>query len=149
MTDDEQHRERLVSVECARCGDEIEYAGTGRRPKFCSASCRTRAYSLRQAAADLGRPDPMPARVREVVEREVVRERGAQLPRTAEEWLPLLEILTQQMRTRPLSLARSREELGELTEAARELLAALTGQPPAPPMTRQQRRAQEREQRKR
>ncbi|QRP43039.1 hypothetical protein [Amycolatopsis sp. FDAARGOS 1241] len=27
---------RLISVECANCGREVPYAGTGRPPKYCS-----------------------------------------------------------------------------------------------------------------
>ncbi|MEJ5919892.1 hypothetical protein [Corynebacterium sp. H78] len=35
---------------CTHCGNEIAYSGRGRRPKFCSQSCRQRAYEKRIGA---------------------------------------------------------------------------------------------------
>jgi hypothetical protein len=60
--------QHLVSIECGVCGTEISYGGTGRRPRYCSAPCRTRAHARRQAARELDR-DPEPRVVREVRER--------------------------------------------------------------------------------
>ncbi|MER7015336.1 hypothetical protein ABT324_28215 [Saccharopolyspora sp. NPDC000359] len=119
MTDNDEHepdneraREHLVSTQCRACGTSIDYAGTGRRPQFCSPACRQRAWALRRVAAQLGRPDPMPTVVRDVVERVIEVERTvpvpAHTPRLAADWVPLLEQLDRQMRDNPLALFRSR-----------------------------------------
>ncbi|WP_329453831.1 hypothetical protein [Streptomyces sp. NBC_01497] len=125
-------RERLVERTCAWCGQSVPYAGTGRRPKYCSAAHRTRAYELRTAQARAGlspaeggrSPDP----VTQIVERTetVVRtEPGGvrqvpaarlsgepyTLPEDAVEWVQALAHLRQ-------VIAR-----GGLPEMAREPLA--------------------------
>lgn len=163
----ERVRERLVSIECAHCGREIAYSGTGRRPRYCSPTCRSRSYELRQAAARLGRPDPMPAVVREVVERVVERDRPVEVPavpRVVAEWVPMLEQLERQVRERPLSLVRGPDDWAELADAVRGLYGAFSWRVPEPDdttpaaprpgddttgLSRQQRRARERERRKR
>lgn len=38
---------------CAHCGEETEYAGTGRHRKYCSDRCRVAAYRARKRAASL------------------------------------------------------------------------------------------------
>jgi hypothetical protein len=158
-------REQLVSIECAHCGEKVTYSGTGRRPRYCSASCRSRAWELRQAAARLERENPMPAVVREVVERTVDRDRPVPAaPRRAAEWVRLLQQLEHQVRDNPLVLVRSGEEFQELAAAVRGLYNAFTWRTPEPDpavlppphqpdeatgLSRQQRRARERAQRKR
>jgi hypothetical protein len=62
----------LVSTEFAACGAVVHYAGTGRRPRYCSAGCRQHGWALRHAAAELGREDPRPSVNREVIAREHV-----------------------------------------------------------------------------
>ncbi len=168
--DDAQIREQLVSIECAYCGAEVRYVGEGRRPKFCSASCRSRAWELRRAATKLGRESPMPTVVREVVERVVERERSvpaSRVPRAVGDWVPLLEQLERQVRDEPWSLVRSKDDFEELAEAVKGLYDAFSWRNPeptntAPPvyqqpapvvqaggtLSRQQRRALERQQRK-
>lgn len=157
-------RERVVSIECAHCGRQIVYAGVGRRPRYCSPTCRSRGYELRQAAARLERGDPTPHVVREVVERERVVERDRPVPAAPQlvaEWVPLLEQLERQVRERPLSLVRGPDDFAELADAVRGLYGAFSWRrdrpdSPAPPqrpareagLSRQQRRAREREQRK-
>lgn len=37
---------------CLECGTELIYNGRGRRPRYCSSSCRHRAWERRRAAAD-------------------------------------------------------------------------------------------------
>ncbi|MFD4196705.1 hypothetical protein [Amycolatopsis thermoflava] len=165
VTSQERIRERLLSIECGTCGAEIVYSGTGRRPRYCSATCRTRAWELRRAAAQLGHADPTPKVVREVVERtiEPTPRRTATVstvsstPRTVQDWLPLLDQLTQQVRTQPESVVRGPDDWQELAGAVRELHDSFAWtsherNPPAaerPGLSRQQRRALERERRKR
>lgn len=37
---------------CMECGDPLVYRGSGRRPRYCSSSCRHRAWERRRAAAE-------------------------------------------------------------------------------------------------
>jgi hypothetical protein len=67
--------ERLEAIECATCGARVAYAGTGRRPRYCSASCRRRGWDLRRAEQALQAGDPRPQVVRETVTRERVEVR--------------------------------------------------------------------------
>lgn len=155
-------RERLLSIECGTCGAEVVYSGTGRRPRYCSATCRTRAWELRRAAAQLGRADPTPKVVREVIERTIEPAPGRAAtvpgtPRTVHDWLPLLDELTRQVRTQPESVVRGPDDWQELAGAVRALHDSFVwtsherNPPPAagPGLSRQQRRALERERRKR
>nr|WP_157528632.1 hypothetical protein [Kibdelosporangium sp. MJ126-NF4] len=103
-----QVRERVVERECEACGTSFALSGQGRPPKYCSDACRQRAWALRQATRQLGRGDPRPSVVREVVDREtvVVRARPAPIsrltaeliePTTGRHWAELLERLTAQL----------------------------------------------------
>jgi hypothetical protein len=173
--------ERTISLDCAQCGGPIMLARTGRRPRFCSDTCRKRASEERRAAARLGYPEPVTRVVREVIERVISPEAppptrpwrapstppARSTPRTGIDWATELRVLADQLRTNPLSLVRTRDEFEEFASAVDELHAAT--QPPAPPagsaapaptpagiaptptgagLSRQQRRALERQQRK-
>lgn len=37
---------------CIECGEALEYKGRGRRPRYCSSSCRHRGWERRRAAAE-------------------------------------------------------------------------------------------------
>mgnify|MGYP001506553022 CR=1 FL=1 len=39
-----------TALECVECGAALSYRGTGRRPRYCSQTCRNRAYETRRAA---------------------------------------------------------------------------------------------------
>lgn len=39
-----------TALECVECGAALSYRGTGRRPRYCSQTCRNRAYEARRAA---------------------------------------------------------------------------------------------------
>lgn len=39
-----------TGVKCVECGVELSYCGMGRRPRYCSQTCRSRAYEARRAA---------------------------------------------------------------------------------------------------
>lgn len=162
--------ERLVSIECAHCGAVTAYRGSGRRPRYCSPTCRTRAWELRRATTRLERDDPRPTVVREVVERHTERTVSVLTrPRSVEDWVRLLGQLEHQVRTNPLSLVHSDHELHDLAHAVDALYGAFVGDTPHPAdtapdapsstpdptvadpaqLSRQQRRAQERTRRKR
>lgn len=66
----EPAHERMIATECRTCGTPIRYAGRGRRPRYCSGSCRQRGWALRAAEEALSAgQDPRPEVVREVIER--------------------------------------------------------------------------------
>lgn len=95
----EQVQERLISTQCHACGEQVTYAGTGRRPRYCSPACRQHGWALRHAAEQLERDDPRPAVVREVVASErvqTVRVAG-KAPRLPEQWANQLDTLTAQL----------------------------------------------------
>ena len=51
-----------------RCGNEVAWSGTGRKPKYCSSACRSAAFRERKARSD-------------AVEREKLRTVSVTLPR--------------------------------------------------------------------
>lgn len=83
--------DRLDSIECAACGTSVTYAGRGRPPRYCSASCRRTGWSLDQATARLeAGQDPRPQVVTETVTRDQVRS-----PASVGEWNAALPQLGQ------------------------------------------------------
>jgi len=78
--------EQPVARECAWCGDPIELRPRARHQRYCSRSCRQRAYEVRTAttrrqtdqAAGRARTEQEP--VREVVERVTVRTTRSRRP---------------------------------------------------------------------
>jgi len=113
----------------------------------------------------------MPTVVREVVERVVEQDRPVPapiVPRVAADWVRMLESLERQVRDKPWSLASSKDDFHELAEAVKAVHDAFWRNPeptntaaPAPAqqsvpgarpgekLSRQQRRALDRERRKR
>lgn len=81
---------REAALRCAWCGGAIDVRPVGRIPKWCSASCRQRAWEQRRAAAS-GRAA---VEVEERVVRVVVERKGT--PRH-DEWAPLLRELAAQL----------------------------------------------------
>jgi hypothetical protein len=124
-------RERLRTTTCRWCGDQVPYAGVGRRPLYCSDAHRQRAYEVRTALARAGRPVEQGGRadapVREVVERTetvtrtTVRRQAPYLPHTVQQWVHALGELRAQLaaeRVRPGALPGDQEELLHALEAA-------------------------------
>lgn len=44
----------MQEVRCQWCGHPLDYAGRGRKPKYCSQSCRQRAYEQRHGHGGIG-----------------------------------------------------------------------------------------------
>lgn len=92
------HTNRLLARTCHWCGSDIELNPRGRHRRYCSRSCRQRAYEVRTAAARqesdraAGTARAADEPVREVVERTVTRMHPfvAGRPR-AETWLEPVE----------------------------------------------------------
>ena len=83
-------RERVLERDCEHCARRFEVAKTGRPPRYCSHSCRQRAWELRRAAAALDQADPRPEVVREMV-------RVPMQPSTPREWCSLLDHLVAEL----------------------------------------------------
>jgi hypothetical protein len=82
------HRRRLASSTCGWCGGPITVKATGRLPKWCSPSCRQRAWEQSRAAAS-GRSAV------QIVERRVEVQVPA-APRR-QDWQRLLDDLARQL----------------------------------------------------
>lgn len=78
------HRRSGQEVVCGWCGRSVPIPSRGRIPKWCSATCRNRAWQANRAYAD--RP------VRVVQQRVEVP--VASVPRDVDGWAELLEQLT-------------------------------------------------------
>ena len=86
-------------VTCGWCGATVPVPSRGRVPKWCSASCRHRAWEQRRAAASglsaievVDRPGEVVRTVTRIKTSVVDRPQIA-TPRTVEEWVRLLEEL--------------------------------------------------------
>jgi hypothetical protein len=124
-------RERVIGKDCESCGQRFRPRTSGRPARFCSQSCRQRAWALRQAQAALQRGDARPEVVGEVVEPLVpVSGPISVVPSTAREWSELLEQLAVQLSDRESDLARRHYDHRRLYQG---LLAALTALSEATP----------------
>jgi endogenous inhibitor of DNA gyrase (YacG/DUF329 family) len=120
--------ERLVRRTCGWCGTWIEYRGTGRRPKFCSKSCRQRDYEVHAAERRLGR-DLTAGRATAGPVREVVSRPAPPVPTTrGSDWTRLLAELTEQLRDGQLG-----RQHWDHAKVARGLYAALAALDAATP----------------
>ena len=91
------------SVTCAWCGSTTRVPARGRVPKWCSASCRHRAWEQRRAAASglsaievVDRPVEVVRTVTRV-KRVVIEPPKVMTPGTVEEWARLLEQLASRL----------------------------------------------------
>jgi hypothetical protein len=119
----EDQRRRQAATTCGWCGGAIVPKARGRIPKWCSATCRQRAWEQSRAAAS-GRSAVA------VVERRVeipVRSFGAQEGREPlhSEWMSLLHTLAGQLDSGTV-YAR---DIPNLTHALNEVLAAYERHP--------------------
>lgn len=107
------HRRPGQKVSCGWCGTEVSVPARGRVPKWCSSSCRHRAWEQRRAAdAGLAAVDVVDRPVEVIVEKRTVVERRVtvpvrQSPRSTREWIDVLDRLT-------WALSTSRMDEGDL-----------------------------------
>jgi len=131
LSDDPAH-ERLVSRTCEWCGEEIDYKGTGRRPKYCSKAHRNRAWEVRSAETRLGR-ELGAGRVRTGPVREIVSRPPKQQPKPAgaaavnaptriADWVKLLAALEEQLGA---ELGKKFWDHGKLLQSLDRTVAAL------------------------
>lgn len=128
-------------VTCGWCSANVPVPSRGRVPKWCSASCRHRAWEQRRAAASglsalevVDRPVEV-VRTATKIKRVVVDGRPIATPRTVEEWARLLEELASRLdrgtiydRQLP-SHAPSRHRPRRLLRPPMELTSAMSQRP--------------------
>lgn len=117
----ETDRRRLAAATCGWCDGSIEIKARGRIPKWCSASCRQRAWEQSRAAAS-GRSAV------QIVERRV--EVPVQQPATSstprhQQWVAVLDELAAQLDTGTLY----DRDLPDLTGALNRVLDAFGRRP--------------------
>lgn len=121
--------ERLVRRTCAWCGTWIEYSGRGRRPTYCSKSCRNRAWEVRTADARLHRDQDagaVPAAaepIREVVSRPAPAPPAPRVPTRIADWTRFLGELSGQLRDG--DLAKKHWDHPKLLRALSDAIKAL------------------------
>ena len=107
-------------VVCGWCRTEVPVPPRGRVPKWCSSSCRHRAWEQRRAAdAGLAAVEVVDRVVEVVRVEKVVEERSVQVPvprspRSTRDWVDVLNRLDWALQT-------NRMELDDLREAATRL----------------------------
>lgn len=109
-------------LECGWCGSSITVAAVGRTPKWCSDTCRHRAWETRRAAASATVPVRVVDRVVEV-ERDVVTVQQVEvavLPK-GPAWGPALRELARQVDTGQVY----DRDLGAVAEGVSVVLEAL------------------------
>ena len=89
-------REGLAGLRCGWCGEFVAVPLRGRRPKWCSSSCRHRAWEQRRAAESGLAAVEIVDRVVETVVKRVALERVIRSPRGAE-WAETLLDLAKQL----------------------------------------------------
>ena len=114
------------SVTCGWCGISVRVPARGRIPKWCSSSCRHRAWEQRRAAdAGLAAVEVVDrvvevVRVEKVVEERRVGVPVVQSPRSAREWVGVLNRLEWALGTNRMDL----DDLGEIEPSLVRVLAS-------------------------
>jgi hypothetical protein len=117
----ETDRRRLAASRCGWCGGPIEYKARGRIPKWCSASCRQRAWEQSRAAAS-GRSAV------QVIERRIEIPVPQTTTRTSprhHKWVAVLDDLATQLDTGAIY----DRDLQDLTGALNRVLEAFGRRP--------------------
>ena len=120
------HRKPGQKVVCGWCQAEVPVLARGRVPKWCSSSCRHRAWEQRRAADAGLAAVKVVDRVVEVVRVEkVVEERRVQVPvprspQSTREWVDVLNRLDWALQTNRMGL----DDLAEIEPALARVIAA-------------------------
>lgn len=113
-------------VSCGWCGTEVPVPARGRVPKWCSSSCRHRAWEQGRAAeAGLAAVEVVNRLVEVIVEKKTVVERRVtvpvrQSPHSTREWIDVLDRLTWALSTSRMD----QEDLAALEPALSRVLAS-------------------------
>ena len=122
-------RERVRERDCEMCAQRFTVGAKGRIPSYCSPACRQRAWALRRAGETLGRGDPRPQVVREVVDRveQVFTETPTEgfWPSRARPWAEGLDQLAAQLTNPRSPLHREHWQHRRLNASLIRVLTAL------------------------
>lgn len=114
------------TIRCGWCDTEVPVPRRGRVPKWCSSSCRHRAWEQRRAAdAGLAAVEVVErvvevVRVEKVVEERRVRVPVSQSPRSAREWVDMLNRLEWALNTNRMDL----DDLSQIEPPLARVIAA-------------------------
>ncbi len=114
------------TIQCGWCGTKVPVPPRGRVPKWCSSSCRHRAWEQRRAAdAGLAAVEVVDRVVEVVRVEKVVEERRVQVavprtPRSAREWVDVLSRLEWALGSNRMDL----EDLAEIEPPLARVIAA-------------------------
>lgn len=114
------------TIRCGWCEKEVSVPPRGRVPKWCSSSCRHRAWEQRRAAdAGLAAVEVVDrvvevVRVEQVVEVRRVQVPVSRTPRSAREWVDVLNRLEYALGTGRMDL----EDLAEMEPSLARVVAA-------------------------
>lgn len=116
------------TVSCGWCGTDVSVPARGRVPKWCSNSCRHRAWEQRRAAdSGLAAVEVVDRPVEVMVEKKTVVERRVtvpvrQSPHSRREWIDVLDRLTWALSTNRMDIA----DLGALEPALSRVLISFS-----------------------
>lgn len=115
-------------VACGWCRTEVPVPARGRVPKWCSSSCRHRAWEQRRAAeAGLAAVEVVDRPVEVIVEKKTVVERRVNVPvrhspHSTREWIEVLDRLSWALSTSRMD----KEDLATLEPALSRVLISFT-----------------------
>jgi hypothetical protein len=121
LTDNQ--RRRRAATTCGWCGGPIEPKARGRIPKWCSATCRQRAWEQSRAAASGRSAVDVVERVVEIPIRPIPGVAVARHPQH-QEWLPLLDELAKQLQAGGLVYERDLCSIARAIDQVNDALAA-------------------------
>ena len=112
-------------LHCVECGMQLFYAGVGRKPRYCSQTCRSRAWEKRRAARDgliAQEVVDRPVEVYKPIDAEQVAQWLSGHPRRLSAVLKLLEWTDEHLEVFRRGLEQSTEELSLIPTAEKERL---------------------------
>lgn len=121
LTDDQ--RRRRAATTCGWCRGPIEPKARGRIAKWCSATCRQRAWEQSRAAASGRSAVELVERVVEIPVRPIPGVEVARHPRH-QEWPPLLEELAEQLQAGGLVYDRDLRSIARALGKVNDALSA-------------------------
>ena len=121
LTDDQ--RRRQAATTCGWCGGPIEPKARGRIPKWCSATCKHRAWEQSRAAASGRSAVDVVERVVEIPVRPIPGVAVARHPQH-QEWPPLLDELAKQLQAGGLVYERDLRSIARAIDQVNDALGA-------------------------
>lgn len=124
-----RHPPETTPLHCVECGMRLFYAGVGRKPRYCSQTCRSRAWEKRRAARDgliAQEVVERPVEVYKPIDAEQVTQWLSGHPRRLSTVLKLLEWTDEHLEAFRTGLEQSAEGLSLIpTEEKEQLESAM------------------------